>query len=103
MAVPKLHFLSEFGVDFYEISDTYCGDAAYHCPDKEILIAYCFLDPAGCHSRQHHAESHEAGADTVVGRAVSSFGKIYKIEHIGGETESIAELFDKHADVHYCK
>lgn len=55
-----------------EVGSDACGDgdcryAAYHDPPEESLIAELLLNPSGRHPGNHHAESHEAGADGIVG------------------------------------
>lgn len=94
-------FTSECGINPDEVGHSDGGSAADHGPDKEVLVTDRLLNPSGCHAGEHHAESHETGADTVMSRAVTSFREIDEIEHVGCEAETVAELFDKHTDVYY--
>ncbi len=65
-----------------------------------MAVADCFLQPSGGHAGEHHAKSHKAGADGVVGGLVLAFREINQVKHIGCKAEAVAELLNKHADVY---
>ena len=74
-------------------------DAAEHYPHKEVGIADEVGEPTGHHARKHHAERHERSADGVDGSTLFATGKVYEVEHIGCETEAVAELLDEDAGI----
>ncbi len=94
-----MRFFPERWVDLQQIGDAYRGHAAHHGPDEKCPVAHSLLNPSCRHAWQHHPEGHESGADTVMRGAVFTFGEVYQIEHIGGEAEAVAKLFDEYADV----
>ena len=65
-----------------------------------MAVADGLLKPAGGHARKHHAESHESGAYGIMRGLVLAVAEIDKVEHIGRETESVAELLDEHTQVY---
>ena len=69
------------------------GTAEYYDPE-EVDVTDCFLKITCKHARNHHAQCHEGGADGVVRRLEFPFGKVHHVEHIGRESESVAELLD---------
>ena len=75
------------------------GEGAGHDPEEEVAVADGFLDVAGDHAGEHHAEGHEGGADGVVGGLVGTVGEVDEEEHVGGEAEAVAELFDEDAGI----
>ena len=58
-----LFLLPEFRVNLQQGGRTESSQCANHDPDEESLVAHHFLQPACGHARNHHAESHEGGAD----------------------------------------
>ncbi len=91
-----LLFLAVFGVDSSvgENGDDDRGYAACYYQPEEVGVADCFLDVACEHARNHHAQRHERGADSIVGCLELAFGEVHHIEHIGCKTEAVTELFD---------
>ena len=74
------------------------GEAGCHDHPEETGVAEPFLKVAGDHAGKHHAEGHEGGADGIVGSLEFAFGEMHHVEHVGGETEAIAELLDEDAE-----
>ncbi len=69
--------------------------------EEEVQVAHRFLQKkSGNHARQHHAKCHEAGAEGIVGCCRFTFGKVHQVEHVGSKAESIAKLFDEHANAY---
>ena len=64
-----------------------------------MFVADELLQPAGGHTRQHHAQSHEGRTDSVVGGFVFAVGEVDEVEHVGRETKSVAKLFDEDTEV----
>lgn len=92
-------FAAEGGGDLDEGGNGNRDDAASHHPPEEVDITHRFLEPSGSHAGKHHAESHEAGAYRIVGRAERAFTKVDEIEHIGREAESVTKLLDKYTGI----
>ena len=88
-------FAAEGGGDLDEGGNGNRDDAASHHPPEKVDITHRFLEPSGGHAGEHHAESHEAGAYRIVGRAERAFTEVDEIEHIGREAESVTELLDE--------
>ena len=59
-----------------------------------MRIADQLLNPAGNHSRQHHAECHKTGTDSVVSGFVFAVGEVNQVKHIRRKSESVAKLLD---------
>ena len=77
----------------YECNNYRCQTARHNHPE-EGLIAECFLDITGKHSRNHHRGCHERCAQRVMGGLELTFGKVHHVEHICRESEAVAELFN---------
>ena len=61
---------------------------------EEIDVTNCFLDITCKHAGNHHAQCHEGGADGIVRGFEFTFGEVHHIEHVGCETEAVAELLN---------
>lgn len=59
-----------------------------------MLVADLFLYVAGNHPRKHHAQSHKAGANGVVGGLLLSLAEKHHEVGEGGKPEPVAELLD---------
>src|SRR5260370_41021239 len=63
-------------------------------PTEEVLVTHNVGDPTAPHSRDHHPQGHEAGADGVMRRLVGAVGKIEQVEHEGGEAKAVTQLLN---------
>lgn len=61
---------------------------------EEVGISDSLLDVPRKHTWYHHAQCHECSADSIVGCLEFTFGEVHHVEHVGRETEAVAELFD---------
>lgn len=87
------------GADFDKGTHGDGGDTANHHPVEEMFVPDELLQPTGRHARQHHAQGHEGRTDGIVGGLMLSVGEIDEVEHVGGESEPVSELFDEDAEV----
>ena len=62
-------------------------------------VAQVVGHPTGNHTRNHHAQGLHGGADAEDGGTALALREIDEVEHVGGEAEAVAELFDEDAEV----
>ncbi len=62
-----------------------------------MLVTDYVLQPAAEHSRQHHPQRHETGANRIMGGFMLAARDVDHVEHVCGEAKAVAELLDCHA------
>ena len=92
-------FLAVGGVYLDEGRDGEGDEAAEHDPPEEMEVAQVVCHPAGNHAWNHHAQGLHGGADAEDGGAALTLREIDEVEHVGGEAEAVAELFDEDTEV----
>ena len=86
-------FSSKFCVQRNQCRHDKSGDGCEHDPDEKIPVAQVFLQRTAPRAGQHCSQCHKAGADRVVSCLMLPAGDIDHVEHVGGEAETVTELF----------
>jgi len=94
-------FPSERRVYFKQSGNKGCNERTNHNKDKKASVPHLLLNPASHHARQHHAKSHQSGAESIDRRTALTTREVYQIKHISGKTEAVAELLNKDTSVYH--
>ena len=94
-----LRLLAELGVDIEEPRDDIGQRTGCNDNEEEGPIAHGLLQSSGKEAWNHHGQCHESRAEGIVGGFVLALTIINKVEHVGRESEAIAELLDEDADI----